>query len=308
MDNGSFLWGLGRRNTRIWFIVVVLSMTGTLSFAPSPAYAAELTVSPPPDQIEGFEDSETGEFRNSGFLRLKEQVVRDTEYIVTAPMRIDRQSALVLGGTAAAISGLMFVDDDIQNFFQRNRTGTLDDIANTLDTIGSAGVLFMGNMGLIGTGLWFRKYEAGDKLMRTALVSTEAQLFAEGITALAKFAIGRNRPNKGQGKSSFNLFHDFDSSFPSSHATRSFAVAAVFADRYEQPIPFMAYAAATLVSLSSLYRDDHFASDVLAGAILGFTLGKALSRHHREPDSGWTLLPLVADDRGGLGLSVRRLF
>ena len=117
MDNGSFLWGLGRRNTRIWFIVVVLSMTGTLSFAPSPAYAAELTVSPPPDQIEGFEDSETGEFRNSGFLRLKEQVVRDTEYIVSAPMRIDRQSALVLGGTAAAISGLMFVDDDIQNFF-----------------------------------------------------------------------------------------------------------------------------------------------------------------------------------------------
>jgi len=288
--------------------VVALSIAGTLSFAPQPGNAAELTVSPPPDQIEGFEDSETGKSRNSGFLRWGEQVISDTEYIVTAPMRIDRKSALVLGGTAAVICGLMFVDDDIQDFFQRNRTSTLNDVADTLDTLGSAGTLFIGNMGLIGTGLYFRKHKTGDKLLRTALVTTEAQLFAEGITALAKFAIGRNRPNKGQGKDSFNLFHDFDSSFPSGHATRSFAVAAVFADRYEQPIPFMAYTAATLVSLSSLYRDDHFASDVLAGAILGFALGKVLSRRHREPDTGWTLLPLVADDRGGLGLSVRRLF
>jgi membrane-associated phospholipid phosphatase len=275
-------------------------MAGTLSFASCPADGAEVTVSPSSGEIKGFGDSE--------ILRLGQELGRDTKYIVTAPMRIDRKNALILGGAAVAISGLMFVDDDIQDFFQRNRTSTLDDIADTLDTLGSAGTLFLGNMGLVGTGLWFRKHKTGDKLLRAALVSTEAQLFAEGISALAKFAIGRNRPNEGQGKGSFNLFHDFDRSFPSSHAARSFAVAAVFADRYEQPIPFMAYTAATLVSLSGVYLDEHFASDVLAGAILGFALGKVLSRRHREPDSGWSLLPLVTDDRGGVGLGVRCLF
>lgn len=159
------------------------------------------------------------------------------------------------------------------------------------------------NLGLIGTGLWFRKHKAGDKLLRTALVSAEAQLFTEGITGLAKFAVGRNQPGEGEGKSSFDPFHDLDRSFPSGHAARCFAVAAVFADRYEQPIPIIVYSAASLISISRIYDNDHFASDVLAGASLGFLIGKALSYRHRNPDSNWTLLPFLTNDRKGLGLS-----
>lgn len=109
---------------------------------------------------------------------------------------------------------------------------------------------------------------------------------------------------------SYDPFEGFDKSFPSSHAARTFAVAAVFADVYPQPIPFLAYTGAALISLSRIYLDEHFASDVFAGAVLGFAIGKALSRRHQQPDSlrGWNVLPFVPETGGGLGLTVQVRF
>ena len=252
--------------------------------------ADEAVVPRSPDLIKGIEE-------------LGEEVLKDAKYLLTAPMRMEEKDAWLAGGAAVAIGGLFLVDDDIQDWFQRDRTGTRDDIARSLDTLGSFRNVLIVNLGLIGTGFWFRKDRAGDKLLRSALVSTEAQLFAEAISGLAKFAVGRDRPNEGEGKSSFDPFHEFDRSFPSSHAARAFAVAAVFADRYERSMPIIAYTAAALISLSSVYENDHFASDVLTGAVLGFAMGKALSRRHRRPDSNWTLLPFLTIDRKGAGLS-----
>lgn len=161
-------------------------------------------------------------------------------------------------------------------------------------------------MALIGAGWLFREHEEGNKLVRTALVSLEAQLFTEGLAGMAKFAVGRARPGAGLGAQTYEPFEGFDQSFPSSHVARSFAVAAVFADTYPQPIPFLVYTGAALTSLARIHENEHFVSDVLAGAVLGFVVGKALSWRHRHPDilSGWIVLPFVPDARGGLGLTV----
>lgn len=239
---------------------------------------------------------------------LGREAISDGDYILTSPLRLDATSALVLGGVAAGIGGLMLVDDDIQNAFQKNRTNTNNDIADSLETIGFARNLLIGQAALIGAGWWFREHKEGDKLFRTALVSLEAQLVAEGLTGLTKFAVGRDRPSAGQGERSFDPFHGFNKSFPSSHAARTFAVAAVFADRYEQPIPFFLYTTAALISLSRVHLNDHFASDVFAGAALGFTIGKVLSRRHRDSDRGLTFLPFAPAGGGGLGLTVHYRF
>ncbi|HEV8329531.1 MAG TPA: phosphatase PAP2 family protein [Nitrospiraceae bacterium] len=233
---------------------------------------------------------------------------KDLEFVVTSPLRLDPKSGLLLGGVAAGIGGLTLLDDEIQTVFQKNRDHSKDDIAASLETLGFAQSVLIGNVALIGTGWLFREREAGNKLMQTALLSLEAQLFAEGIAGMTKFSVGRNRPNEGQGSDSFKPFHEFDRSFPSSHAARTFAVAAVFADRYEQPIPFIAYTAATLISVDRIYVNEHFASDVFAGAVLGFALGKVLSWRHRDEDQGWTVLPFAPDGRGGLGLTFTSAF
>jgi membrane-associated phospholipid phosphatase len=179
-----------------------------------------------------------------------------------------------------------------------------------LEAIGFARTVLGANVALIGAGWLFREHEEGNKLMRTALVSLESQMFVEGIAGLTKFAVGRARPDAGEGVRSFDPFEGVEKSFPSSHAARSFAVAAVFADAYPQPIPFLVYSGAALISLSRINLNEHFASDVLAGAALGFFVGKALSWRHKHPDvlRGWSVLPFVPDARGGLGLTVEFRF
>jgi len=101
---------------------------------------------------------------------------------------------------------------------------------------------------------------------------------------------------------------NFDRSFPSSHAARAFAAAAVFSDHYPQPVPFIAYSTASLIGLSRIFLDEHFSSDVFAGAALGFAMGKTLSWRHRNPTEKWMVFPMLPESGGGLGLTVRYTF
>ena len=296
-------------------ILLIIVMSGAL---PSlcDACAADTTAICSTENIEARQESRREERNKDGrqeqalraVATLGREIFKDAEYVVTSPLRLDLKSGLVLGGVAAGIGGLALLDDGIQTLFQKNRDHSKDDIADSLETLGSFGTVTIGNLALISTGWLFRNHEAGNKLLHTALVSFEAQLFADSIAGMTKFAVGRNRPDEGQGSDSFKPFHEFDRSFPSSHAARTFAVAAVFADRYEQPIPFLAYTAATLISLERIYVNEHFASDVFAGAVLGFSLGKVLSWRHKDENRRWTVLPFAPNGRGGLGLTFTYAF
>lgn len=55
-----------------------------------------------------------------------------------------------------------------------------------------------------------------------------------------------------------------------------FAVAAVFASEYRDKIwvPILSYTLASLASVSRVYDDKHWASDVIFGSALGFFIGK----------------------------------
>ena len=302
-------------------IAVLLMAVSEACFPTCNVYAAEDASLPPTDTIPIESEHSAPQQDIIGpteqdFLVITSpvgEVVRDIEYILTSPLRLDTESALWLGGAAVGIGGLFLVDNDIQKAFQENRTNATDDIADGLSTAVSLQTTFVANIGLIGTGLWFREYPAGDKLLRTALVSVEAQMFTGTITAFTKLAVGRGRPKVGQGKDSFEPFDTFtfDRSFPSGHSSNAFTVAAVFADRYQQPIPAIVYTVATLVSLSRIHLNEHFASDVFAGAALGYAMGKTLSRRHREKKNQLTFLPFLNNDginSGGLGLTLEYAF
>src|SRR5207245_11206913 len=97
-------------------------------------------------------------------------------------------------------------------------------------------------------------------------------------------------------------------SFRLGHAAVRFAAAACVADRYGQPLGVIAYGLGSAVAVSRVYSDKHFASDVVAGGLLGWVIGKALSARHSYLDSDIEIRPLILDRGQAIGIMVVKLF
>ena len=107
-------------------------------------------------------------------------------------------------------------------------------------------------------------------------------LLAHGIAALLsnglKHLIGRPRPkfvHSGEWQFTPSWASGLDS-FPSGHATASFAVATVLAKRFPAFGP-LCLSVAAFVALSRVLRGAHFPTDVLGGAVLGVLSGSIAS-------------------------------
>lgn len=120
---------------------------------------------------------------------------------------------------------------------------------------------------------------------------TESLLATEVVAEVIRVASGRLRPRAspddpysfapGKGLTIFE-----HRSFPSLHAAVAFTTAASLAEevRHHNPEAFryaapLLYAAAMVPGLTRLYLDQHWASDVLAGSVLGAVLGARVVRY-----------------------------
>ncbi len=142
-------------------------------------------------------------------------------------------------------------------------------------------------------------YYDNNRAKRFAVTLTEATLFS-GVAALGtKFVFGRERPTGANDPDTFHFFHGTKKewvSFPSGHTTTAFSWAAVTADEFRSPwVAAAAYGTASAVGFSRIYQDEHWASDVVAGAALGFFTGKMVCRWEKK--KGF-LKGLYTDGRG----------
>ncbi len=102
-----------------------------------------------------------------------------------------------------------------------------------------------------------------------ALRGAGALLAAGAAETLLKRLTRERRPDsKGEGDSY---------SFPSGHATASFTMAAMVS-RYQPRRGNYFYAGATLISLSRVQLRRHYLHDVVAGAGLGYFIGRCFTR------------------------------
>jgi membrane-associated phospholipid phosphatase len=145
-----------------------------------------------------------------------------------------------------------------------------------------------------------------DRAKRTAIAGTEATLLSGVLVLGAKWAVGRDRPYDKNDVDEFRPFRGTktrNTSFPSGHSITAFSMAAVAADQYPSlAVGVLSYGAASLVGVSRVYQDRHWASDVVAGAILGIFVGRRVSRWTTEHEGQW----LFATD--GRSLSLARRF
>ena len=128
------------------------------------------------------------------------------------------------------------------------------------------------------------------------LHATGAIVAAGVVTGVSKAAAGRARPYV-TGDSNAHSFgfarglrrDNAYRAFPSGHATAAFAFAAALSGegrrrwaRANRVTELLAYTAASLVALSRVYHDRHWASDAVMGSAIGLVTGRALVRYQHE--------------------------
>jgi hypothetical protein len=184
--------------------------------------------------------------------------VHDVGAVITAPARATPRQWKQTAATAAAVGAAFLLDDEIAEAMPRN--DTLDDAAKRIEPFGG------GHSDKVMAAFFlYGAITRNDRAGQTAFDAFVSSLIAsKGITPALKALTGRERPNGGD-----------DDSFPSNHATQAFTVATVIARHYEERrwVRWVAYGVATGVGLARIYHDDHYTSDVIAGAAIGTFVG-----------------------------------
>ena len=141
--------------------------------------------------------------------------------------------------------------------------------------------------GATATLFFLSKAAHEDHLTETGFLSMDALAHSELIGLVIKEATQRERPVTVTGTLSREGFWDGGQSFPSGHATGSFAVATVIAYEYggqHIAVPIVGFTLASIVSASRVSGRQHWVSDVFVGGALGFMEGRYIYKRHHNPD------------------------
>jgi membrane-associated phospholipid phosphatase len=225
----------------------------------------------------------------------------DVRELVAVPWNASSRSWWKLAGATAAVIAVGSADDQIRTQVQEtNRSGNqaVNQIASAVEPIGQEySWLLLGGFYLAG------RRNPGGRASRVAQDGLIATVLAAGVvTPTLKATFGRNRPANGD--HTWDFF-DAQPSFPSGHTTQAFALATVVAQHYDQRwVKIIAYGTAGLVGYARMNHDAHYASDVLAGSLIGITIGRfivARNNERRQLDA----VPIFSGKSPGVGLHVR---
>jgi membrane-associated phospholipid phosphatase len=193
--------------------------------------------------------------------------------------QLSRQNRALISAQQIAVVGLTlfaagFGDEGLRNEFLEYRSSTTNSVARLGNAFGEPRYVFP----VIGAGYLAGRLTGNESLSRVSLRAGTAALLASGITTALKYTVGRTRP---AGDGDGDVFRPFSgaTSFPSGHTTLAFAVATVMAGETRDSWSDIAfYGAATLTGLARMNGDRHWASDVIAGALIGHLTARWLDR------------------------------
>lgn len=170
--------------------------------------------------------------------------------------------------TAAATAPAFAWDNEGIDYFGRHPHSDFAEIGRVL-----GGGLAVGGLtiGMFSAGRFARP----DRFRAVTYDLSQAVIVNGVYTQVLKFTVRRSRPDKSNRQS-----------FPSGHASNAFTSATVISRHYPAAtIP--AYAVATFIAASRMVANKHHFSDIVAGAGLGFAIGRVVVRRNgRPPDAG----------------------
>jgi len=208
-------------------------------------------------------------------------------------LRMDNLTALLLAGGASIAMHNSDADKNLNENFQRHRTfgGFADESFNI---IGHPGVHFA------ATSLWYAlSAENEDERNRERAWTMMTALSITGLTTVGLKAIRDNDTPNGSRWA-----------WPSGHTSSSFTVASVLDEFYGPRVGVPAYALAGLVAYRMMDTGDHWGSDVVFGATLGWVVGHSVAGRHKKLEiAGFQVLPHMGNASGmGMGVSLVKRF
>ena len=244
----------------------------------------------------------------------------DTTKISTEPL-FTRRDAWMAVGFLALTAAASPLDERIAQRLQRSGAQNetfFKDASKGVEYIAAPGAFIIG-----GTLYTVGRLAGNEKMADLGWHGTEAVFVGTGAYMLGKGLFGRARPETTDAKDarSYHLGRGFKggpyASFPSGHTTTAFAAASAVTAETSRWWPKSTwiigpamYGGATLVGLSRMYHNKHWASDVAMGALLGTFSGlKVVQYHHSHPDNRldrWILgrTSLTMTPAGDLGLAL----
>jgi membrane-associated phospholipid phosphatase len=256
----------------------------------------------------------------NAYAQAVDTVAQDTSKKKAAGRLFTIRDAYIAAGFAVATIAAFPIDkraaEELQdpntqaNRFFRNASTGFEVIASPGAYFIGAGLYTVGRIGKMG------------RVVDLGWHGTEAVLMGEAVTGILKGTLGRARPfvSNDTNPSDWRLVSGFGNgdrkSFPSGHSTTAFAAAsAVTAEVtrwWPKSVWYVApvmYGGATMVGLSRMYHNRHWASDVALGAAIGtFSGRKVVEYSHRHPSNRldrWMLrTSVVPTTDGGFILAV----
>lgn len=157
-----------------------------------------------------------------------------------------------------------------------------------------------------------------DALFEFGSLSVEALLVTQFFHITTKLLVGREGPYQGNGEGRIygptRIF--FPGGTPSGHAASTYAVLTVMAEYWDKlPLHILAHAIGLYVSMSLVYERQHFVSDVIWGAPMGYFIGRWIVRHRSSRfrctpnrESVWQralFVPILSPQGAGIMASYR---
>ena len=216
-------------------------------------------------------------------------IIKTSKEYFSSPSKFDSEDFQKVGILGVIVSASSLLDNEIKNFSQTNF-----DSSNTLLTKFDS-YYHLEFMSAAILGLYFFGNLSDNNNAEQLSVNLLTSSFLTGVTTLGlKTLFGRSRPYVADNQYEFNWF-EFDykfSSFPSGHTSLAFSFSTIMAEQNKTLLwKSIWFSAATLVGISRIYNNQHWLSDVLLGAAIGYITAKFVLKYNNTNSSENLNLP-----------------
>ena len=196
-------------------------------------------------------------------------------------LRRDNMTALLLAGGASLAMDKSNADDKIARNFERHRSfhGFRDEAFYVV-----GGPVFH----FAAAGFWYAVgAERSDEFNKERAWTMVKALSVTSLTTTGlKAAVNDEAPNHKRW------------AWPSGHTSSSFTAASVLDEFYGPRVGIPAYGLACVVAWRMMDAGDHWASDVVFGATLGWVVGHSIAGKHKIPEAaGFEVLPYASANK-----------